>query len=65
MKRQLSILMLGGLLFVTCGWGPGKYFFLRAFSRKQFKTNCVFRDASQALQNKDWPKAMKYYQTDT
>jgi len=62
MKRQLSILMLGGLLFVTCGCGQGNIFSFAHSPGSNSSTTALSSDASQALQNKDWPKAMKYYQ---
>ena len=62
MKRKLSFVLLGALLFVTMyGCGKNNIFSFAHSAGNSSSTSALSSDASQALQNEDWQKALQYY----
>ena len=61
MKRKLSVLLFGALLFTMYGCGKNNIFSFAHSAGNSSGTSALSSDASQALQNKDYNKALQYY----
>ena len=61
MKRKLSVLLFGVLLFTMYGCGKNNIFSFAHSAGNSSGTSALSSDASQALQSGDWQKALKYY----
>jgi hypothetical protein len=61
MKRQLGAVMLGILIFASYGCGKSNIFSFAHSAGNSTGATALSSDAAQALQNKDYVKALQYY----
>ena len=61
MKSKLSVLLLSAVLFTTSGCGKNNIFSWAHSAGSSSGISALSTDASQALQNKDFAKALEYY----
>jgi len=61
MKSKLSVLLLSAVLFTTFGCGKNNIFSWAHSAGSSSGISALSTDASQALQNKDFAKALEYY----